>query len=346
MNLKSFFKRPRHKKARVLFILKKHEIYGGYSYSGRASGLRHSAEFVSDMLISNGFESEVVVVDDNNDIDREVFNFKPDVVFIEALWVVPEKFDILKQLHPNVRWVVRIHSELAFLANEGIAIEWMKGYQKRGVLVSPNSFKTFEDFQSIGLDPVYLPNFYPDIALKQKLYARMKNVIHVGCFGAVRPLKNQLAQAVAAIRFADENKLNLLFHINGSRVEDNGGSILKNLLALFDSTNHQLVEHSWKSHQDFLQLLDEMDIALSVSFSETFSIVSADAVSRLVPIVTSAEVVWAEQAVKAKPTLVRDIVEKMEYALNHGVKNSLTRLREFSSISEGIWLDFLKLKGE
>jgi hypothetical protein len=92
--------------------------------------------------------------------------------------------------------------------------------------------------------------------------------------------------------------------------------------------------------------LDEMDIALSVSFSETFSIVSADAVSRLVPIVTSAEVVWAEQAVKAKPTLVRDIVEKMEYALSHGVKNSLTRLREFSSISEGIWLDFLKLKGE
>jgi hypothetical protein len=342
MNLKSFFKRPRHKKARVLFILKKHEIYGGYSYSGRASGLRHSAEFVSDMLEASGFESKVVVVDDNNDIDREVFKFKPGVVFIEALWVVPEKFDVLKQLHPKVKWVVRIHSELAFLANEGIAIEWMKAYRERGVLVSPNSFKTSEDFQVLGLDPVYLPNFYPDIALKQKQYPRMKHVIHVGCFGAIRPLKNQLAQAVAAIRFADQNRLNLVFHINSSRIEDNGSSVLKNLRALFDSGVHQLVEHSWKSHMEFLELLDEMDICLSVSFSETFSIVTADAVSRLVPVVTYPEVVWVESRVKARPTVTRDITEKMELALSHGVKNSLTRLREFSNISRGIWLDFLK----
>src|SRR5688500_11649943 len=107
---------------RILFILKARDATNTYGYScGLSTGLLNSATFVQDMLDSNGFTTKLVVVIDNNDIDREVTAFRPTHVIIEALWVVPSKFQILKKLHPSVKWIVRLHSEAPFLANEGIA---------------------------------------------------------------------------------------------------------------------------------------------------------------------------------------------------------------------------------
>src|ERR1700688_2506570 len=97
---------------KVLFVLKKSGYGCNYNYG--TSGLLNSATFIVDMLNDSGVEAKLVIVNDNNDIDREVSNFQPDTVVIEALWVVPEKFDALKKLHPNVNWIVRIHSDLPF----------------------------------------------------------------------------------------------------------------------------------------------------------------------------------------------------------------------------------------
>jgi len=145
---------------RVLFILKRHECYG--SGLDRSSGLQNSAEFVSEMLVAAGLESKTVTVVDNNDVDREVSRYRPDVAMIEALWIVPEKFDVLKRLHPNVKWVVRVHSKLPFLAHEGCALGWLRGYGSRGVVIAPNSDVMCRDLAGLNLQPVYLPNCYPD----------------------------------------------------------------------------------------------------------------------------------------------------------------------------------------
>ena len=139
---------------KVLFICKRRNTYYGISY-----GLLNSAEFVSGMLGSIGVDSKVVVVNDNNDIDREVTKMEwglegiskegpRSIVIIEALWVVPEKFDILKQLHPNVEWIVRIHSKSSFLASEGIAMDWINRYFDKGVRVAFNNIDTRELFAS------------------------------------------------------------------------------------------------------------------------------------------------------------------------------------------------------
>ncbi|MCX8008208.1 MAG: glycosyltransferase family 1 protein, partial [Patescibacteria group bacterium] len=115
---------------RVLFILKQRKVYSETPANQLTVGLKNSALFVSEMLNQIVHESKLVEVVDNNFIDREVHLYKPSVVVIEALWVVPEKFTILQKLHPNVKWIIRIHSNLPFLANEGIAIEWLKEYVK------------------------------------------------------------------------------------------------------------------------------------------------------------------------------------------------------------------------
>jgi hypothetical protein len=335
---------------RVLFILKIRETSGGGYGNYFSSGLYWSAKFVSDILEQEGVDSHLVQVTDNNDIDREVSKFKPDVVVIEALWVVPEKFEILRKLHPSVIWVVRIHSNVPFLANEGIAIDWIKGYDEQGITVAVNEKRALSDINTVlgtsGLEALYLPNYYP---VKNKTaLVHDGDFLNVACYGAIRPMKNQLIQAIAAIRFAESINKKLRFHINGTRVEMGGNTVLDNLRALFENTDHVLVEDSWMNHHEFLHRLRHMDLGMQVSLSETFSIVTADMVSVGLPIVVSHEIDWAVISSKANPTDSHSIVSALKLAYSFpGFNISFNRhgLKKYSRKSKNIWLDFLSRLG-
>ena len=320
-----------NKKPKVLFILKHREStwngdesYTNYSSGQISSGLSNSATFVVDALNETDLvEAKVVDVVDNNCIDREVSLFRPDVVIIEAFWVVPEKFEILTKLHPTVKWIVRNHSEMPFAAQEGIIIDWSLEYLKyKNVFVSGNSKRSYKDIEvlvnsaypSVSNHVVFLPNTYPTIHRRTFTPKEEDAFLDIACFGAIRPLKNHLMQAVSAIKFAEHLGKKLRFHINGGRVE--GGSvsnnILKNLRKLFERTpNHELVEHGWYPHEKFLDVLEGMDMGLQVSFSETFNIVGADMVHVGLPVVFSSEVLWAPWHVCADPTSSKDIYNKM-----------------------------------
>lgn len=330
---------------KVLFVLKR----GGYGnqYGYGSTGLFNSSKFVVDMLNENGVTAKEVVVVDNNDIDREVFTFKPDVVFIEALWVVPEKFDILKKLHPHVKWVVRVHSDIPFLAQEGISVDWIFQYLDKGVTVAFNDHKTFNSFRSIDdFDDhiAYLPNFYPIEICRPEHRHKHRLDLHFGCFGAIRPLKNQLTQAVAAIKYADSVNKQLNFYVNATRVEG-GENIIKNLRALFKNTEHTLVEVSWLDREKFLELLRHMDLALCVSFTETFCIVAADAVSENVPLICSNQIPWAAGLSIVSTTDVAQIAERIGPITGHLAEQAAfenrRNLRKFSERAEVTWLDFL-----
>jgi hypothetical protein len=337
------------KNNRILFILKKRHVYGSDGYTHEfPSGLLNSARFVSDMLNDIGFVSKVVDVTDNNDIDREVFNFKPDVVIIEALWVVPSKFEVLKKLHPNVKWVVRIHSEVPFLAQEGVAVDWLKQYaQIPDVFVATNSTRGLKDLISIvgGANKVLLlPNFYPKVSILHTLSTN--GHVNVACFGAVRPFKNQLIQAIAAIRYGDETGKKILFHINFTRPEGGGGNVLKNLRSLFANSRHELVEHTWMTHDEFIKVLATMDLSMAVSLSETFCIVAADSAAIGVPIVVSDQVPWSIITSQASTTNSDDIVSKIKTAI--GWKASILNfknrrsLNKYSDNSRRVWLKELQ----
>lgn len=331
---------------KVLFILKKRLKYCGEYSQEFPSGLFNSAKFVSDMLNDNGIKSKVVEVIDNNDIDRVVHKHRPDVVIIEALWVVPEKFEVLKKFHPNVKWIVRIHSETPFLAQEGIAVEWIKRYvQIPNVYVATNSLRGLDDLRILSGSEqnLYLPNFYP---LLCKLRGRKSGILNIACFGAVRPFKNHLTQAVAAIRYGKLTGKKVRFHINGTRCEQKGDSVLKNLRALFAGTENDLIEHEWMEHKDFLKLLSSVDLSMSVSFSETFCIVAADAVASGIPIVVSPQVPWSIATSQADPNDSKDIFEHIITALSWKrlilILGNQISLYKFSSQSRSIWLKELK----
>lgn len=335
---------------KILFILKKKHIYSDETYSTVNSGLYNSAMFVNDMLIKNKVDSTLVQVVDNNEIDKYCHQIKPDVVIIEALWVTPSKFEILQKLHPNITWVIRLHSELPFLANEGIAIEWLKEYVKYdNVVISANSeylIQALEPYLKTKI--VYTPNYYKvaPFGYNCNVYDYDTNVINIGLFGAVRPLKNTLTQAVAAINYADKHGKKLKLHINSVRIEQKGENVLKNLRALFVDTEHELIEHGWLSHRHFLELISRMDLCMQISLSETYNIVAADSINVNVPIVASKEITFVNPLSSVSSNKDTDMmVRKMEVTLRFKLLTTFLNkvmLRFNSCRAQRIWLEFVK----
>ena len=301
---------------RILFICHKNECYGHSVYTRRSSGLFNSTNFIVKAMLRRNIVAKIVEVVDNNCIDREVFAFKPDIVVIEALWVVPDKFTVLQRLYPKVKWFVHLHSDMPFLALEGIAMDWIIRCQAMGVGIIANSRESFEALQPLVQAHMlyYLPNVY--VGDFKKMPKHNRPTIHVGCFGAVRPMKNHLLQALASIQFAREKGKVLCFHINSGRVETGGAPVLKNLQQLFSSyPGAALIQHSWFEPEDFIEYLhNHVDIGLQVSLTETFNVVTADYVAAGLPIVVSKEVKWVSSISTAVDNSLPDIVKKMHRA--------------------------------
>lgn len=157
-----------------------------------------------------------------------------------------------------------------------------------------------------------------------------------------RVLKNHAIQAISAIEYARVKKKRLYFSINTSNADP---AILKSIRALFSlNPESVLLEWQWLSHDNFLTLVATQDLSMQVSFNESFNICSADAVSRMVPIVVSKEISWASKLSMVDPTSVEDIVRGMDRALTWTTalpKRNLYLLNSFSYKSKKIWLSFL-----
>jgi len=337
-------------KTDILVILKKRQIYSDNYYKTVNSGLYNSAMFVNNMLVKNKVKSNLIEVIDNNEIDKYVTQFKPKYVIVEAIWVVPSKFEILQKLHPNVKWIIRLHSELPFLANEGNAINWLKEYTKyKNVFIASNS-KIFNSSMNgiLNEEIYYLPNYYPTSSI---VYSNTNNnhfnkEINIGLFGAIRPMKNCLTQAVAAILYADKNNKILNLHINTQRIEQKGENTLKNIQDLFKNTPHKLIEYPWLKHSEFIEVVKKMDLGLQVSLSETYNIVAADAINQEVPVVTSDEIPFVNYFSNVSSN--KDVVNIVDMiGFNLFFKNVLTRFNKFllfldSKKSEKVWLKIFK----
>jgi hypothetical protein len=335
---------PKPVPTKVLFIVKQRTL-PHYDQVGRtvSTGLKNSAAFVVSMLNTHCSEiatAKLAEVVDNNCIDREVTLFKPDIVIIEALWVVPDKFDVLCRIHPKVQWIIRLHSDTPFLANEGIAIEWIRRYAFHPkVRIAANSERIYAELQPIigKNNLVLLPNYYPvPLTIPPFKKHSPKGEINIGCFGAIRPMKNHLIQALSAIRFAEEKKLKLNFHINGNRTEERGDPVLKNIRSLFYNSKHELIEHPWKDHEEFLKTVELMDISMQVSLSKTYNIVIADSVVHNIPVVVSPEIKWVNSLFQACATSSYDIVKTLHRAWS-GRKLRLQQLNSWGLNEYNEW---------
>lgn len=344
---------------KVLFICKRRNNFYGPSF-----GLINSCRFIANALEHNEISCKVVVVTDNNDIDREVSQYRPSHVFIEALWVVPEKFEELIPLHPNIQWYARIHSKVPFLANEGMAVQWLRGYHELTNIysqfhIAANSVEPIEAFAAAcGMEMEYFPNiYYPDDQVNSTNdhhnhdhdhdggHVPFQRYIDVGCFGAIRPMKNHLNQALSAIAFGNEVRKKVRFHINSDRCETGGDPVLKNLVYAFKDVPHKLILHPWVNHDEFIKLVKSMELGMQVSLSETFNIVAADFAWHNIPIVGSDEVFWLDRRYKADPNCVESMIDKLRFAYKASEQDiqevNRENLIKYNKKATKVWLDAL-----
>jgi len=354
-SIKSLFmkknKKPQQidKNKRILFIIKERNVYGSIT---KAYGLFNSCVFVTNKLRELGIEAKVVQVTDNNCIDKEVSQFKPTHCFIEAIWVVPSKFEVLSKLHPNVKWYIRLHSMVPFLSSEGMAFEWLNDYydlrkKNINVSISCNNKKLFEDLKDIYINAVsYTPNiYYPEYSAPEKEINRKSTSIDVGCFGALRVLKNHTQQAIWAMDFAESLNKTLNFHINISEHEQReAGPILRNLRALFKNTKHNLVEHPWYSHDQFIEVVKSMDMGMQISFTETFNVTAADFVYCGVPIVVSKEIKFVNPDCRVDPSSQNQVMTSLKHAFfdKKTTRENKQFLEEHNEEAIDAWIEFLQ----
>jgi hypothetical protein len=193
-------------------------------------------------------------------------------------------------------------------------VEWIREYCRLNfpnLHIAPNTEELTDQLSDVFHGNfVYLPNVYNCRSFHRSEKDKDWR-LNIGCFGAIRPMKNTFQQAIAAIEFANLQGRTLRFHINATRVEQGGENVLKNIRSLFKGSPHELIEHPWLSHPEFLKLISEMDLGTQVSFSESFNIVTADFVNAGVPIVASKDIEWMPWLLKADPADPDDILRKM-----------------------------------
>lgn len=344
------------KKHKILFLLKKQGDTTGYP--GSRAGLFNSATFIANYL-NDTADHPTAAVDiavDGDDLDRLIHKHRPNMIVLEAIWCPPYKIAQIGKLHPEIKWVVRTHSKVSFLANEGLALDWLDQCHQLGenVMLAFNSKSATEDFIKLGYQAIYLPNiYYPSGNWQFKYDDVHKHVEHipshalnVGCFGAIRPMKNHLNQAIAAIEYANQKGLELYFHINIGEEDGNGEQILKNLRSLFNlGRGHHLVEWPWFEHPKFLNVLRFMDFGMQVSLSESFNIVTADFVHVGVPIVVSKDIDWMPDIFKAEATSttsMQEVIKIMNFSKKLTAYTNQRHLQNYNTDSEHVWLMFLR----
>jgi hypothetical protein len=307
---------------KILFVLKQ-RFYSQeptVDLKNSSYGLINSSKQIANYLEKLGHECKLVQVVDGNSVDKELYNFKPQLVIIEALWLTGDKLKELMEIkrYKDIKWIIRVHSDIGFLAAETMAIKYINDYlelNKDNLFVSMNN-DLFNDSisEAMKTEFFYLPNVITIDDTKIDTKKQLKNHIDVACFGSLRILKNQCYQALCAMEMAERLNKKLKFHITVDLGMTEGNSrfpVLKNLEELFKNSQHELVKHAWLENDKFQLLIKEMDLGLQLSYTESFNIVAADFVNANIPIIVSNAIKWMPDMLKTSTTNYEKTIKKM-----------------------------------
>lgn len=322
------------------------------SANGSAIGLGVNALHSVRVLRRAGVEVDATAAGEPPDVHRALAA-RPTVTHcvLEAPWV--SRAPMLELLHtfPHVHFLVRSHSQIAFLQVEPWAIQLLRELlvlQENflNLTVAANSLELKHFFETAyGGHTLYLPNVYDfERAHRRRGREHDHRLLRVGSFGALRLLKNHTTAAAAALMLARKRDCDLEFSVSVENDTMGGGAVLDALRKMFTGLRWaRLVEHPWQDWASFRRTVGGMDLCLQVSMTETFNVTTADAVAEGVPSVVSPTIEWAPDYWKADPDRLDDIVRigGALLACPDAAEDGLTALSCFTEDAVRRWLEYL-----
>lgn len=270
-------------------------------------------------------------------------------VVISAPWLSVYDLEKLIQKYQDTRFVVLSHSNVGFLQADANGMYLFREYHKlarhyHNLQIGGNSSKFVNWLKrSYGDDEVVLlPNLYPLApGIKPKVW-QGSVPLKIGAFGAVRPQKNFMTAAAAALLIQRELKVPVELHMSAGG-EGEGVNTSPAIQQMLHGTNVKIVQHPWCYWDDFIKLIGTMDLLIQVSYTESFNMVTADGIAVGVPSVVSPAIYWAPESWKAEPD---DAVEVGEVGIQLLTRkrhqdDGIRALIEHNKVAWRIWKDFL-----
>jgi len=248
----------------------------------------------------------------------------------------------------EIVFVVVSHSSVGFLAADPHAIKLLREtadlqLATHNVFLGGNSAK-FTQWASVawGVEAVWLPNLY---CLAETFPQHDRHwdggALRLGMFGANRPLKNFLSGAAGAVELARRLRVPVELLLSSGR--DEGG----NPRALQEMTEHisnlRVVQTGWLPWAEFRRLVRTIDLVLQPSYTETFNVVSADAIAEGVPVVASDAIDWVPPWWQAKADEPLDIARVAERLLRdpRAPRDGRSALQDYVQRGVVTWSHFL-----
>lgn len=336
-----------------MFIFKNFGLIKGISHIG----LGVASANTSETLKQHGVDAEVWSILNHDDL---VTQLKQDIagnnkpishIVISAPWIPTALLAELCCKYSGIQFVVVSHSNVGFLAADRNGIKLLREevilqQHVNNFQVAGNS-ERFASWASLswGVDVAYLPNLYniKNMQHKKKVWNR-KDPLRIGCFGALRPLKNQITAAAAAL--AISRKLNVPGEIwfSSGRNEGWAADAISQLVG--NLPHFKIRNMPWAPWQEFRAFVGTMHLNLQPSYTESFNMVVADSIYESVPAVVSEAISWTPEHWVANVDDALDIERKGIMLLSNpnAAKAGQGALKKFVKSGVKTWKKFLLKK--
>lgn len=275
-------------------------------------------------------------------------------VVISAPWLSVYDLKSLLYAYPKIQFVILSHSNVGFLQADPRGVELMRHYLRLAgafvnLRVGGNSARFVHWLREAysepyGARPVLLPNLYPAKWVRSKRPPLRGHRVHIGAFGAVRPEKNFMTAAAAAIVIQKKLGVPVELHMSTGG-EGNRSMVLPAIEQMCaDIPGLTLVRHEWRFWDKFIEIIGEMDVLLQPSYTESFNMITADGISMGVPSVVSSAISWAPDSWKADTDDAVDVAERgIELLYDPGARAAgVKALRKHNAFGLAHWFEFLE----
>jgi hypothetical protein len=239
---------------------------------------------------------------------RARLEVKPvEQVIISAPWIPTVELQDLAYQFTGTNFAVVCHSNVGFLQADPNGVKLVRETLElematHNVRLGGNSRRFCHWIEStFGGHCYYLPNlYYLDCQPNRQRPFCGGGTLRIGVFGAVRPLKNLMSSAGAALEISRRLRVPLELWISGGRAEGGGETVLAAVKQMIAGLpNVELKLNGWQSWPNFRKTVAHMHLLLQPSYTESFNMVTADGTAEGVASVVSEAIDWAPDDWKA-----------------------------------------------